>query len=192
MHRALFEEITMNNHSIISPRPRTRVVAAPNAPMGNRLIADLPPDHADADDPTSDRRGKRKREPNSGSFAKGVSGNPYGRPKKAKGSKAIVRKVLLEAVDVRVKGERKKKMTTFQALVMQERKAAFEGDWRARNTMFALARWALVEVDDEASDIETPAVNAAGELTDTGRAILDWFAEEVRAETGADAQGGAA
>ncbi|WP_340318329.1 DUF5681 domain-containing protein [Rhizorhabdus argentea] len=160
--------------------------------MGNRLIADMPLDDADADDAASGKKPGRKREPNSGSFAKGVSGNPHGRPKKAKGSKAIVRKVLLEAVDVRVKGDRKKKMTTFQALVMQERKAAFDGDWRARNTMFALARWALVDLDDEASDIETPAVDASGELTDTGRAIVDWFAQEVRAETEAGAQGGAA
>ncbi|KKC26036.1 DUF5681 domain-containing protein [Sphingomonas sp. SRS2] len=182
----------MSTNFAISPRPRTRIVAAPDAAMGNRLVADLPPDDVDANDPASDKKPWRKREPNCGSFAKGVSGNPYGRPKKAKGSKAIVRKVLLEPVDVRVKGERKKKMTTFQALVMQERKAAFEGDWRARSTMFALARWALVDVDDETGDIETPAVDAAGELTDTGRAILDWFAEEVRAETGADAQGGVA
>ena len=72
-------------------------------------------------------------------------------------------------------------MTAFEALVMKERAAAFAGDWRARNTMFALGRWALIDRDDEQGDVETPAVNAAGELTDTGQAILDWFAHEVRA-----------
>ena len=160
---------------IVAPPPRRRVIAAPGTELGGRLIADTP-----AEESTEGQK-SHKREPNSGSFQKGLSGNPNGRPKKAKGAKAISRKALLEVVDVKMAGERSRKMTVFEALVKKERAAAFAGDWRARNTMFTLARWALVDRDDEQTNVETPAVTAAGELTDTGQAILDWFAEEVRA-----------
>lgn len=165
----------MTDKPIITPPPRRRIVVAPDTELGARLIADTPPDIAEEED------ARRKREPNSGSFKKGHSGNPKGRPKKAKGSKAIVRKALLESVEVKIKGDRKSKMTAFEALVMKERAAAFAGDWRARNTMFALARWALADREDERGDIDTPAVTSEGELTETGQAILEWFTHEVRA-----------
>jgi hypothetical protein len=176
----------MSSKIIVVPPPRRRIVKTPEAEPGERLVADMPLEEEGGD-------ARRKREPNSGSFQKGQSGNPKGRPKKAKGSKAIVRKILLEVVEVKVKGDRKKKATVFEALVMKERAAAFAGDWRARNTMFALGRWALIDRDDEQGDVATPAVTATGGLTETGKAILDWFAHEVRSnDPDAPADGGEA
>lgn len=117
---------------------------------------------------------RKKRQPNSGSFKKGEpSRNPHGRPRGAKGKKAVVRKVLLEGVTVRLPSG-SKKLSVFEALLLKERDLAFSGEWRARKTMLELGRWALPEDVLEDAGI-SPSTSA-----ETDRAILDWFEEEVR------------
>lgn len=121
-----------------------------------------------------DDRPRKKRLPNSGSFKKGEpSRNPNGRPKGAKGHKAVVRKILLEPVSVRLPtGPRK--ISVFEALYLKERDLAFSGDWRARKTMLELGRWALPEEVVEEAGLQ-PVTDSEAD-----RAILDWFEEEVR------------
>ena len=140
------------------PQPENRTRPEPH----ERLIAD------------SIEGPRKKRLPNSGSFKKGQpSCNPAGRPKGAKGKKAIVRKVLLERVTVRLPSG-SEKLTVFEALLLRERDMAFAGDWRARKTLLELARWALPEDVLEEAGI-TPSTDS-----ETDRAILEWFEEEVR------------
>lgn len=127
-----------------------------------RLVADLP------SAPT------RKREPNSGSMKQGETRNPNGRPKGAKGTKAMTRKVLQTRTTIR-DGGRTRKVSLFQALLLKEVQAAFEGDWRARNTILSLGRWALPEEDP------VPAAASASEQSATDRAILEWYEGELKA-----------
>jgi hypothetical protein len=122
--------------------------------------------------------GSPRRRPNRGSWGAGQCGNPRGRPRGAKGAKATVRQELIDKVEVNgPNGGRKKKITVFQALIKQEIKAAAEGDRQARRTCFDWARWALAEVE---ADLTASGQPDPG-LTETGKAILDMFADEVRA-----------
>lgn len=127
---------------------------------------------ADAD------KDRRKRVPNKGSFQKGESGNLKGRPRGAKGAKVMVRNILSARTNVQI-GRGEKRVVIFEALVRKEVSLAAEGDWRARRTVFELGKWAL----SEGSQLPLEAVSTSPEeLTDTGQAILDWFADEVRAQ----------
>lgn len=121
-----------------------------------------------------DNTPRKKRLPNSGSFKNGEpSRNPNGRPKGAKGHKAVVRKILLELVSVRLPtGPRK--ISAFEALYLKERDLAFSGDWRARKTMLELGRWALPE------DVVAEAGLRPVTDSEVDRAILDWFEEDIR------------
>ena len=127
-----------------------------------RLIADAPDGAA------------KRRLPNSGSFRKGEpSRNPKGRPKGAKGVKAMARKVLLEPVTIRMPSGQKN-VPVFLALLLQERDLAFQKDWRARKTMLEIGRWSLPE-----DVLEEAGVSPAND-PETDRAIISWFEEEVR------------
>ena len=147
----------------VRTRPQPQQQPADSAPkMRGRPIAYL------------DDKSRKKRLPNSGSFRRGEpSRNPNGRPKGAKGHKAVVRKILLEPVSVRLpSGPRK--ISVFEALYLKERDLAFSGDWRARKTMLELGRWALPEEVVEEAGLR-PVTDSEAD-----RAILDWFEEEVR------------
>jgi len=160
--------------STVNPpiRIRRRSVPQPDAgPQGRSDETTAPAERVIADPP---QQGRKKRLPNTGSFKKGEpSRNPNGRPKGAKGKKAIVRKIVLEPVTVRLPSG-PKRLSIFEALLLKERDLAFSGDWRARKTMLELGRWALPEdALDEAG--VAPATDP-----ETDRAILEWFEEEVR------------
>jgi hypothetical protein len=162
------------DHSTPNPPPRIRRRPVPQlrpaASSGNAEKSN-PNERLVADEQNGFRR---KRQPNSGSFRKGQpSANPRGRPKGARGKKAIVRKVLLEPVTVRLPSG-PKRMSVFEALVLKERDLAFNGDPRARKTMLELARWALPEDLLEDTGV-VPATDS-----DVDRAILEWFEDEVR------------
>ena len=131
--------------------------------IGNqRLIADAPDGAA------------KRRLPNSGSFKKGdPSRNPKGRPKGAKGIKAMARKVLLESVTIRMPSGQKN-VPVFLALLLQERDLAFQKDWRARKTMLEIGRWSLP--DDVLEEAGVSPVTDP----ETDRAIIEWFEEELR------------
>lgn len=117
----------------------------------------------------------KKRQPNSGSMKPGETRNPSGRPKGAKGVKAIVRKVLHEKTEIRT-AKGKKKVSVYEALLQKELQYASQGDWRARKTLIELGRWALPEENPET------ARHIAGPPSEVDQAILDWFANEVRAK----------
>jgi hypothetical protein len=144
------------DHVQARPRIRIRKIGDAAAP---RLIAE------------ESVEGAQKRKANGTSWKPGKSGNPKGRPKGAKGVKAITRKVLTEKVEV----QPGKKMQVFEALLRQEAQSASKGDWRARATMFNLARWFL------GPDVDAEAVLASEpDMTPTSRAILEMFVDEVR------------
>lgn len=155
-----------DSHSRPPVRIRTRPVPQPATTVDSEPQERLIADHTEAS--------RKKRLPNSGSFKKDQpSRNPNGRPKGAKGKKAIVRKVLLEQVRVRLPSG-SKTLSVFEPLLLQERDMAFSKDWRARKTMLELGRWALPE-----DALEEAGVKPATE-SETDQAILEWFEEEVR------------
>jgi Family of unknown function (DUF5681) len=117
----------------------------------------------------------KKRKANKGSYEPGVSGNPKGRPKGAKGTKAMVRKILSKPTPVR-SGGKTKVVPLFDALVLKEVELAANGDWRARKTVLELARWALPE--------EVPGTKHH-EPTTADDSILSWFTGEVEARLAA-------
>lgn len=118
--------------------------------------------------------GRKKRLPNAGSMKKGETRNPNGRPKGAKGTKALVKKVLSEKTTVR-EGGRSRRVTLYNALLLKEVQLAFAGDWRARKTVLELGRWALPE--------ESPHTDksASASSSEADEAILAWFESELLA-----------
>lgn len=122
----------------------------------------------------TDPNPRRKRKPNSGSMKKGETRNPNGRPKGAKGTKAMVRKVLSQKTTIK-DGGKTRKATLFEALFLKEVQKAFEGDWRARRTAIELGRWALPE------DHPLAANSSSRDSSETDEAILDWFKGQVTA-----------
>jgi Family of unknown function (DUF5681) len=82
-----------------------------------------------------------KRPPRMHRFRKGKSGNPGGRPKKAKSRRELVRRVLLEkrAVDLAGNG-RPLQWTIIEIVVMGVRQDALQGNLRAYRTYNDLER----------------------------------------------------
>lgn len=165
-----------------SPRPRIRIRATPdNAPRGT------PPDATTTEaprmvvDPEPVRR-KRKREPNKGSFQPNQSGNPKGRPRGAKGVKAMVRKAFAMPIEIQT-ARGPKKVAIFEALLKKEVSMAAEGDWRARRTVFELGKWALGDTVDQPFSAHA---SAPEELTATGQAIIEWFKDEITEQSRAE------
>ncbi|KQS03550.1 hypothetical protein ASG11_04185 [Sphingomonas sp. Leaf357] len=70
-------------------------------------------------------------------FKKGQSGNPKGRPKGAKGLKALARKLLTEKVAVRTGGGLKR-MNKVEAMLHKLAEQAFAGNLRAITLLFHL------------------------------------------------------
>lgn len=122
---------------------------------------------------------RKKRLPNSGCMKKGETRNPNGRPKGAKGTKALVKKLLLEKTTVRESG-RARRVTLYHALLLKEVQLAIAGDWRARKTMLELGRWALPEDNPLAGKPAGQDPSAADE------AVIAWFESEVRARDESD------
>lgn len=148
----------------IRPPVRVRVRSGSAQSQGmpdRRLIADaVEPD-------------RRKRLPNSGSMKQGETRNPNGRPRGAKGTKSMVRKVLTAKTAVR-EGGRTRKVTLYHALLMKELEMAIQGDWRARKTILELGRWALPE------EAPAPVDGDQSELPESDEAIIKWFEGELK------------
>ena len=164
------------------PPVRVRIRSKPAADGGepeDRLVADREsPAH-------------QKRQPNSGSMKPGETRNPNGRPKGAKGTRAIVRKVLGANTPIREKG-RQRMVSRWEAVLLRELQLASEGEWRARKTIIELGRWALPE--DEPG---RAAASSPGEVSAVDQAIIDWFETEAasrkrEAAGGTDSSGEAA
>ena len=152
------------------PPVRVRVRSA------STLSRDAPEPRLIADPFGPDRR---KRLPNSGSMKKGETRNPSGRPRGAKGTKAMVRKVLSAKTAVR-EGGRTRKVTLYHALLMKELEMAIGGDWRARKTILELGRWALPE------EAFVPVGEVETGLKEADEAIIKWFEGELKARPGSE------
>lgn len=159
-----------------APRPRMRIrrISATAPKLGSnrlesttRIVVDDTPNNA-----------KSKRKPNKGSFQKGYSGNLKGRPREAKGVKATIRKILETRIETKTaKGP--KKLGFLEALIKKEVALAADGDWRARKTIFELAKWSHGESADEPL---APNLLSKEDITETGEAIIAWFKDEVTAQ----------
>ena len=146
------------------PPVRIRVRSRPPAGSGRpeeRLVADRA-------SPT-----RRKRKPNAGSMKPGETRNPKGRPKGAKGTRAMVRKVMCVSTAVRENG-RERKITRFEAILLQELQLASQGDWRARKTVIELGLWALPE-----DEPDKPSSSGSREPRLADEAIINWFENEA-------------
>jgi Family of unknown function (DUF5681) len=74
-------------------------------------------------------------------FPPGQSGNPGGRPKGAKGTKATTKRVLMETRKVDVDGSgRLRKLTVLELTILLLKKLAASGDQRAYRTLMDLDR----------------------------------------------------
>lgn len=147
----------MTKAKLAPVRTRQRIV---DQGGGERLVAD----------PVAAPR--KKRLPNPGSMKRGETRNPNGRPKGAKGTRALVKKLLSEKTTVRESG-RSRRVTLYHALLLKEVQMAFEGDWRARKTVIELGRWALPEDNPRAGKATAAGTNA------TDEAIIAWFESEL-------------
>lgn len=153
----------MANDQYLRP-VRVRIRSKPAAEGGepeDRLVAD----------PQSAAR--KKRQPNSGSMKPGETRNPNGRPKGAKGTKAIIRKVLGAKTPIRENG-RQRMVTRWEAVVLRELQLASEGEWRARKTIIELGRWAFPEAEPGKS-----VSTSFEEISAVDLGILDWFESEA-------------
>jgi hypothetical protein len=85
--------------------------------------------------------------PMKGRFSKGRSGNPKGRPKKAKGFRTIVRQQLETPVEVRING-RVTKISKRELIISQMVNKAATGD--SRSAELLLLKFDLLQRDWEA------------------------------------------
>jgi hypothetical protein len=86
-------------------------------------------------------------------FKPGQSGNPAGRPPKARSAARILRDLLLEQVSVR-QGKRRRRMPRLEVMIQATLKKAVQGDARAFR---ALDRWKAelgIVTDEPLSPIE--------------------------------------
>ena len=117
----------------------------------------------------------KNRPPQSTKFRPGQSGNPKGRPKGAKGLNTLTVEVLGAKVPVKMAGG-EKKMSAAEFSLHKLREMASKGDLRA--ILAILERWQRA-VPDQA--VEAPSTAQSDQpLSDTDRAVLDLFADEIR------------
>jgi len=111
----------MQKPRVPSPPPRIRVLSASNT---HNTFSNAAP-REEGGDPLSQRivanpaKQHRKREPNSGSFQTGTSGNVRGRPRGSKGVKVVVSKALSTRITIQTpRGP--KKVEILEALIKKE------------------------------------------------------------------------
>lgn len=115
------------------------------------------------------------RPPKATRFKAGRSGNPKGRPKKARSVKTEVLEVLQMPVAIGSGGKRKT-ISTLRAALIRLREKALNGDLRALKEMLALGiQYAPEEVADEASEA----------LSEQEQAMIASFLERHGAATSA-------
>ena len=108
------------------PRVRHRTRPAPKAAPTTRLGSDPHKPIGYANPPKSTQ------------FKTGKSGNPKGRPRGSKSLATMIEDALLSMVNVR-EGGRVRKTTALEAMLMQQRKKAIEGDAKALERMLKFA-----------------------------------------------------
>lgn len=93
--------------------------------------------------------------PKATQFKAGQSGNPKGRKKGSKNISTRVRAAIEEVIEVTVKGERKK-LTKFDAALIQQANKAVSGDLKAMTTLLGLQTAAEARERSEAASDVTP------------------------------------
>lgn len=155
----------------LQPSPRART----------RPPADVPPSDPNRNPDGSYIIGKY-RPPPEHRFPPGVSGNKKGRPKEAKGVNTMTVEILGAKMPVRTaSGERR--MTTPEFALHKMRELVGKNNLRA--ILAVLDRWRQA-VPDPVIDPKSSSP-APTQLTDTDRAILDMFAEDIRDQISRDA-----
>jgi Family of unknown function (DUF5681) len=95
-------------------------------------------------------------------FKKGCSGNPLGRPRGAKSAATLLKRALLELVEVREHG-RMKKMSKLEVALTQLVNRCVSGDLRAIRFLFSEIPWAgkdLVEMEKPRGGLSDATVEA--------------------------------
>ena len=117
------------------------------------------------------------RPPKHSRFKAGMSGNPKGRPKGAKGMKSILRKELSETVEINENGV-KKRLTKHELLIKRLTAIALKGDMRGIRELASLTM-ALLGAEDERPE-------KADELSRDDLAIIDDFLKRSRGDGDGD------
>lgn len=117
--------------AVSDPAPRRRPATSPTAP------AALPT--------SNDYEVGYRRPPKHAQFKPGQSGNPRGRPKKAKGVNTIIREQLLQTIAIQTPQGRKR-VTKVEALVLKTTEAAAKGNQRALLMLLDMYRKAVPDV----------------------------------------------
>lgn len=166
----------------ITPNPQLPP-SSPDRPSRIRLKVTTPPPAPVTIEPNRDADGDyivgKNRPPVETRFQPGQSGNPRGRPKGAKGVKTLTIEVLGTRMPVKTAaGEKKMNAAEFSLHKLRE--------LAAKNNLAAilavLERWQRAVPDIVEETIGSPV--ATRPASETDRAILDLFAEELRSLSG--------
>jgi hypothetical protein len=126
-----------------------------------------PPAADDVPVPDDDRVGYG-RPPKAHRFKPGQSGNPSGRPKGSISMAALLRKALIETVEITING-RTRRVRKVELAIKQLVNKAAKGDARALNTILAMA-----------PSLEAPAAGASSPLDADETQLLQDLFQEIR------------
>jgi hypothetical protein len=152
-------------HSETLPPPRVRVRSRPMPPPSPETCAeptDIPPSNSEDDYAVG-----YGRPPKHTQFRPGQSGNPKGRPRRAKGLNSIVRDTLTQKVAVRT-AHGQKKISCIEAVLQKTVEQAMKGNPRALAELLKLYANA---VPDQKTDGEP--LQSEEDLTATDLAMLE-------------------
>jgi hypothetical protein len=136
----------------------------------------LAPTPASLDEPqTPSHRIGYRSPPLHSRFAKGVSGNPKGRPKGARGFRNIFRGALEQKVTVQDRDGRTRRRRAIDVIVQREIAKALKGEDKALTRVQTQAR--AIDLEDELK----AAVHSGDELSKREREILAHYAPDLLA-----------
>jgi hypothetical protein len=137
------------------------------------------------DDDNNDAHEKYRGRTNKGQFQKGHCGNPKGRPRQARSTRAIFQQMLASKVAMTIDGK-VRMLTVTEAMAARVKREALAGPLRGLERGVAVAQ--LYSLDD-APDKQTVAdlsILTDKELDDYGRIAAKLLGEEFDTTTGAN------
>jgi hypothetical protein len=142
-----------------------------------------PPLIGEPQDRSPDYRVGYGRPPKNSQFKPGQSGNPKGRPKGSKNLNAVLDKVLSQKLLIR-EGEKRRTVSTLEAVVLKHVSKALQGDGRAMHSILQLIRQADNRDNDELARIRAKKARSAAIWERVARKLSD---EDLEAVTRASA-----